>query len=133
MNAPGAAQGKHTGEARELYMAFELGEKNWKLSLSDGAHSPSRYTVVAGDTVALLECIAKAKVRCGLCANTRVLRFYGWCQVHHEKSFESMRQSRATYHRPLLDDVCMGCPGRRGVCKVDAPVRCGTLSPTEAT
>ena len=49
MNAPGAAQGKHTGEARELYMAFELGEKNWKLSLSDGAHSPSRYTVAAGD------------------------------------------------------------------------------------
>jgi transposase len=65
MNAPGAAQGKPTGEARELYMAFELGEKNWKLSLSDGAHSPSRYTVAAGDTVALLECIAKAKARCG--------------------------------------------------------------------
>jgi transposase len=66
MNAPGAAQGKHTGEASELYMAFELGEKNWKLSLSDGAHSPSRYTVAAGDTAAVLECIAKAKARCGL-------------------------------------------------------------------
>jgi transposase len=76
MNAPGAAQGKHTGEARELYMAFELGEKNWKLSLSDGAHSPSRYTVAAGDTVALLECIAKARARCGLCANTRVHSCY---------------------------------------------------------
>jgi len=61
MNALGAAPGRHTGEASELYMAFELGEKNWKLSLSDGAHSPSRYTVVAGDTAALLECIAKAK------------------------------------------------------------------------
>ena len=66
MNAPGAAQGKHTGEACELYVAFELGEKNWKLSLSDGAHSPSRYTVSAGDTAAVLECISKAKVRCGL-------------------------------------------------------------------
>jgi transposase len=66
MNAPGAAQGKHTGEASELYMAFELGEKNWKLSLSDGAHSPSRYTVAAADTAAVLECIAKAKARCGL-------------------------------------------------------------------
>ena len=66
MNAPGAAQGKHTGEASELYMAFELGEKNWKLSLSDGAHSPSRYAVAAGDTAAVLECIAKAKARCGL-------------------------------------------------------------------
>jgi transposase len=48
MNAPGTAQGKHTGEASELYMAFELGEKNWKLLLSDGARSPSRYTVAAG-------------------------------------------------------------------------------------
>ena len=66
MNAPGAAQGKHTGEASELYMAFELGEKNWKLALSDGARSPSRYTVTAGDTAALLECIAKAKARCEL-------------------------------------------------------------------
>jgi len=47
-------------------MAVELGEKNWKLSLSDGAHSPSRYTVSAGDTAAVLECITKAKARCGL-------------------------------------------------------------------
>ena len=32
MNASGTAlQGKHTVEASELYMAFELGEKNWKL------------------------------------------------------------------------------------------------------
>ena len=38
MNASGTAlQGKHTVEASELYMAFELGEKNWKLSLGDGA------------------------------------------------------------------------------------------------
>jgi transposase len=66
MNAPGAAQGKHTGGASELYMAFELGEKNWKLALSDGARSPSRYAVTAGDTAALLECIAKAKARCEL-------------------------------------------------------------------
>ena len=48
MNASGTAlQGKHTVEASELYMAFELGEKNWKLSLGDGARSPSRYTVAA--------------------------------------------------------------------------------------
>ena len=44
-------------------MAFELGEKNCKLALSDGARSPSRYTVTAGDTAAPLECIAKAKAR----------------------------------------------------------------------
>ena len=67
MNASGTAlQGKNTVEANELYMAFELAEKNWKLSLGDGARSPSHYTVAAGDTAALLECIAKAKARCGL-------------------------------------------------------------------
>ena len=77
MNASGTAlQGKHTVEASELYMAFELGEKNWKLSLSDGVRSPSRYTVAAGDTVALLECIAKAKARCGLAPQARVRSCY---------------------------------------------------------
>jgi transposase len=77
MNASGTAlQGKHTGEASELYMAFELGEKSWKLSLSDGARSPSHYTVAAGDTEALLECIAKAKARCGLAPEARVHSCY---------------------------------------------------------
>ncbi len=73
MNASGTAlQGKHTVEASELYMAFELGEKNWKLSLGDGARSPSHYTVAAGDTSTLLECIAKAKVRCTLAPEASV-------------------------------------------------------------
>ena len=73
MNATGTAlQGKHTVEARELYMAFELSEKNWKLSFGDGARSPSHYTVAAGDTAALLECIAKAKARCGLAPEASV-------------------------------------------------------------
>jgi transposase len=77
MNASGTAlQGKHTVEASELYMAFELGEKNWKLSLSDGVRSPSRYTVAAGDTAALLECIAKAKARCGLAPEAGVHSCY---------------------------------------------------------
>jgi transposase len=77
MNASGAAlQGKHTGEASELYMAFELSEKNWKLSLSDGSRSPSRYSVIAGETAGLLECIAKAKARCGLAPQARVHSCY---------------------------------------------------------
>ena len=76
MNAPGAARGKHTGEASELYMAFELGEKNWKLALGDGARGPSRYTVTAGDTAALLECIAKAKARCELAQAVKVHSCY---------------------------------------------------------
>ena len=77
MNASGTAlQGKHTVEASELYMAFELGEKNWKLSLGDGARSPSRYTLAAGDTAALLECIAKAKARCELGQEAKVHSCY---------------------------------------------------------
>jgi transposase len=76
MNAPGAAQGKHTGETNQLYMAFELGEKNWKLALSDGARSPSHYTVTAGDTAAVLECIAKAKARCELAQEASVHSCY---------------------------------------------------------
>jgi len=77
MNASGTAlQEKHTAEASALYMAFELGEKNWKLALSDGVRSPSRYTVVAGDTAALLECMAKAKARCGLAPEARVHSCY---------------------------------------------------------
>ena len=61
MNAPGTARGKDTRTVGELYMAFELGEKNWKLSPSDGAHSPSRYTVSAGDTAAVLESSARPR------------------------------------------------------------------------
>ena len=77
MNASETAlQQKHTGEARELYMAFELGEKNWKLALSDGTRSPSRHTVAAGDTAGVLECIAKAKARCGLSPQAKVHSCY---------------------------------------------------------
>ena len=66
MNTPEAAQGTRAESASELYLAFELGEKSWKLSLGDGARGPSRYAVAAGDTAAVLECIVKAKARCGL-------------------------------------------------------------------
>ena len=77
MNASGTAlQGKHTVEASELYMAFELSEKDWKLSLGDGVRSPSRYTVAAGDAAALLECIAKAKARCAVAPEARVHSCY---------------------------------------------------------
>lgn len=77
MNASGTAlQGKHTVEASALYMAFELSEKDWKLSLSDGERNPSRYTVAAGHTAALLECIAKAKARCGLAPEASVHSCY---------------------------------------------------------
>ncbi|TDF92712.1 IS110 family transposase, partial [Paraburkholderia guartelaensis] len=53
-----------------LFVAFELGEKNWKLSLGDGVRAPSRCTVAAGDTASVLTAIAKAKARCHLHPDT---------------------------------------------------------------
>ena len=54
MSVLGTAQGKDTAAVGELYMAFELSDKKWKLVLSDGARAPSRYTVSAGDRAAVL-------------------------------------------------------------------------------
>lgn len=76
-------QGKDTTSRGELYMSFELGEKTWKLSLSDGRRGTSRYTVDAGDTVAVLECLSKARTRCALGADCNVHSCYeagrdGW-------------------------------------------------------
>ena len=76
MNARGEVRGKDTATAGKLYMAFELGEKDWKVALGDGARGPSRYTVTAGDTATVLECIAKAKARCGLAPEAGVCSCY---------------------------------------------------------
>jgi transposase len=59
-------------------MAFELGEKNWKLSLGDGQRAPSRCTVAAGDTAAVLTAIAiaNARARCHLGADAPVYSCY---------------------------------------------------------
>jgi hypothetical protein len=53
--------GQNTTAVNQLYMAFEAGEKSWKLSLGDGRRSPSRCTVAAGDTTAVLAAVANAK------------------------------------------------------------------------
>jgi transposase len=76
-------QGKDTAIQGGLYMSFELGDKSWKLTMSDGRRGPSRYTVDAGDTVAVLECLTKARTRCGLSAQCKVHSCYeagrdGW-------------------------------------------------------
>ncbi|MBA9848704.1 MULTISPECIES: IS110 family transposase [Burkholderiaceae] len=77
MNTPRTAlQGQNTTITGWLYMAFELGEKGWKLSLGDGVHGPSRHTLVAGDLHAVLEVIAKAKARCGLASQAPVRSCY---------------------------------------------------------
>jgi transposase len=76
-------QGKDTASQSDLYVSFELADKKWKLSLSDGRRGPSRHTVDAGDTVAVLECLTKARTRCGLSAQCKVHSCYeagrdGW-------------------------------------------------------
>jgi transposase len=40
-------KGKDTAPQGELYMSFELGDKSWKLTLSDGRRGPGRYNVAA--------------------------------------------------------------------------------------
>jgi transposase len=76
-------QGKDTASQGELYMSFELADKSWKLTMGDGRRGPSRYTVDAGDTVAVLECLTKARTRCGLSAQCKAHSCYeagrdGW-------------------------------------------------------
>jgi len=78
-----APQSKDTASQVELYMSFELADKTWKLTISDGRRGPSRYTVDAGDTVAVLECLTKARTRCCLSAQCKVHSCYeagrdGW-------------------------------------------------------
>ncbi len=76
--------GKDTATERgELYMSLELGDKSWKLTISDGRRGPSRYSVGAGDTAAVLACVAKARARIGVSAEARVHGCYeagrdGW-------------------------------------------------------
>jgi len=31
-----------------LFLSFELGDKSWKVTVSDGHRGPSRYSVAAG-------------------------------------------------------------------------------------
>ena len=49
-----------------------IGKWRW----ATGYAARSRYTVAAGDTAALLECIAKAKARCALAPEARVHSCY---------------------------------------------------------
>ena len=77
MDAPNTAlRGQDTRIVGRLYVAFELGEKSWKLSMGDGVRAPSRCTVAAGDTTAVLMAIAKARARCHLAADAPVRSCY---------------------------------------------------------
>ena len=64
-------------------MSFELGDKKWKLTASDGRRGPSRYSVDAGDKDSGPDCIRKAKERCKVEPQAKVHSCYeagrdGW-------------------------------------------------------
>lgn len=76
-------QGKDTATQGGLYISFELDDKSWKVTMSDGRRGPGRYDVAAGDTAAVLDCISKARSRCGLSVESKVHSCYeagsdGW-------------------------------------------------------
>ena len=76
-------EGKDMTIEPALYMSFELGDKAWKLTFSDGRRNPGRFAVAAGDQAAVLDCIQRAKARCGLPASVGVHSCYeagrdGW-------------------------------------------------------
>ena len=76
-------QAKDTTAPGELYSSFELGDKQWKITASDGRRNASRYSVAAGDTAAVADCLRKAKARFGLGEQARVHSCYeagrdGW-------------------------------------------------------
>ena len=78
-----ALQVKNTTTQAGLHVSFELGDRSWKLSCSDGIRSPSRYSVSAGDQTAVLDCLQKARARCGLDGQATVHTCYeagrdGW-------------------------------------------------------
>jgi len=63
MTTQPALRCEDTAKQRNLYMSFELGDKQWKLSVGDGRGSVSHYAVAAGNTAAVADCIAKAGAR----------------------------------------------------------------------
>jgi transposase len=85
-------QNKDTAIGADLYLSFELGDKRWKLTMSDGRRGPSRYTVCAGDRAAVLDCICKAKARCRLDADAKVHS----CYVAWYASASALARSRST-------------------------------------
>jgi transposase len=77
MNAPDMARaGQDSRVIGSLYVAFELGDRSWKLALGDGVRAPTQCTVSAGDTEAVLKAIAKAKARCHLSNDAPVRSCY---------------------------------------------------------
>jgi transposase len=67
-------RGKHTATASELYMAFELGEK--ELETGAGRWRARTQPLQRDSRRHVLECVAKAKARCGLPPQAKVHSCY---------------------------------------------------------
>jgi transposase len=66
-----------------LFVSLELGDKQWKLSVGDGRHDIFHFSVAAGCTAALADCLVKAATRVGTSARAKVHSCYeagrdGW-------------------------------------------------------
>jgi transposase len=75
--------GTDTVTRGDLCVSFELGDKKWKVTASDGCHTPCQHGVEAGDKEAVLEVVRKAKVRFKLEPQVKVHSCYeagrdGW-------------------------------------------------------
>jgi transposase len=58
-----------------LFLAFALSEKTWKLGVTTGhGQKPRECTMAAQDLKRLLDAVAHAKARFGLCATAPVVR-----------------------------------------------------------
>jgi len=77
MNQLTAHSEKYTRNQADLYLAFELGQKEWKLGFTVGfGQKPRERTVLAGDLVGVKREIERAKRRFGLPRQARVLSCY---------------------------------------------------------
>jgi transposase len=72
-----ARKEEYTRNRGDLYLAFELGSKEWKLGFSVGfGQRPRERTVLAGDLCGVRREIERAKERFGLSGEARVLSCY---------------------------------------------------------
>ena len=61
---------------RQLFIAFELAQRHWRLAFGDGVGRARLVTLEAGDQVAVKEAIAKARIHFGLDEAAAVVSCY---------------------------------------------------------
>ncbi|NIS70381.1 MAG: hypothetical protein GTO12_15985 [Proteobacteria bacterium] len=77
MNRSAAHREKYTRNQADLYLAFELGKKEWKMGFTVGfGQKPREVVVCAGDLAGVRREIGRAKRRFGLPRGARVLSCY---------------------------------------------------------